>query len=171
MPMPASPSVTVAWPSSVSDRAERNPWSRPGVDGLSSYNGEIYNHPELRHRLERAGTRFNGESDTEVLVASVERWGIDPALDTCEGMFAAALWDKKNRQLHLVRDRFGEKPLYYGWVGTMFAFGSELKTLCALPGFAAELDRGAVAGTCARTASRRRTPSGVVFANCGQATS
>ncbi len=110
-----------------------------------AYNGEIYNHPDLRHRLELAGTRFHGTSDTEVLVAAVERWGIDRALDACEGMFAAALWDRSERALHLLRDRFGEKPLYYGWVGTVFAFGSELKALATLPGFAPELDRAAVA--------------------------
>ncbi len=110
-----------------------------------SYNGEIYNHPQLRHRLERAGTRFRGECDTEVLLAAVERWGVDPALDACEGMFAAALWDRKNRELYLIRDRFGEKPLYFGWVGSLFAFGSELKALCRLPGFEAELDRESVA--------------------------
>ncbi len=120
------------------------PMASPGGRWVIAYNGEVYNHPELRRRLERAGTRFRGGSDTEVLVASVERWGIDRALDACEGMFAAALWDRKNRELHLVRDRFGEKPLYYGWVGSLFAFGSELKTLCTVPGFAAELDRGAV---------------------------
>jgi hypothetical protein len=66
-----------------------------------------------------AATRFRGGSDTEVLVAAVERWGVDQALDACEGMFAAALWDRRDRHLHLVRDRFGEKPLYYGWVGTV----------------------------------------------------
>ncbi len=109
------------------------------------YNGEIYNHPELRRRLERAGTRFRGQSDTEVVVAAVERWGVHRAIDACEGMFAIALWDRRDRELHLLRDRFGEKPLYYGWVGTVFAFGSELKALCALPQFTAELDRDAVA--------------------------
>ncbi len=91
------------------------------------------------------GTRFRGSSDTEVLVAAVERWGLDRALDACEGMFAAALWDRRERHLHLVRDRFGEKPLYFGWVGNMFAFGSELKAVCTLPRFAPELDRRAVA--------------------------
>ena len=78
-------------------------------------------------------------------MAAVERWGVDRALDACEGMFAAALWDRRDRELHLLRDRFGEKPLYYGWVGGVFAFGSELKALCTLPGFDAELDRRAVA--------------------------
>ncbi len=110
-----------------------------------AYNGEIYNHREVRHRLEQGGTLFRSSSDTEVLLAAVERWGVDRALDACEGMFAAALWDRRDRVLHLVRDRFGEKPLYYGWVGKVFAFGSELKALCALPGFGAELNRRAVA--------------------------
>ena len=78
-------------------------------------------------------------------MAAVECWGVDRALDASEGMFAAALWDRRERELHLLRDRFGEKPLYYGWVGAVFAFGSELKAVCALPGFSAELDRRAVA--------------------------
>jgi asparagine synthase (glutamine-hydrolysing) len=109
-----------------------------------AYNGEIYNHPEVRRRLERAGALFRGSSDTEVLLTAVERWGVDRALDACEGMFAAALWDRGERGLHLMRDRFGEKPLYYGWVGGVFAFGSELKALSTLPGFDAELNRRAV---------------------------
>ena len=122
------------------------PMVSSGGRWVMAYNGEIYNHPELRHRLERAGMLFRGNSDTEVLLAAIERWGLDRALDACEGMFAAALWDRRDRDLHLLRDRFGEKPLYYGWVGKLFAFGSELKALCALPGFDAELDRRAVAG-------------------------
>jgi asparagine synthase (glutamine-hydrolysing) len=112
---------------------------------VMAYNGEIYNHLEVRRRLERDGTVFRSTSDTEVLLAAVERWGVDRALDACEGMFAVALWDRWHRELHLVRDRFGEKPLYYGWVGKVFAFGSELKALSAVPGFGAELDRRAVA--------------------------
>jgi asparagine synthase (glutamine-hydrolysing) len=121
------------------------PMVSSGGRWVVAYNGEVYNHLELRHRLERAGTRFRGGSDTEVLVAAVERCGVDRALDACEGMFAAALWDRRDRHLHLVRDRFGEKPLYYGWVGGLFAFGSELKAVCTLPGFTSELDRQAVA--------------------------
>jgi asparagine synthase (glutamine-hydrolysing) len=121
------------------------PMVSPGGRWVMAYNGEIYNHGEVRLRLERGGMRFRGSSDTEVLVAAVECWGIDRALDACEGMFAAALWDRRDRTLHLLRDRFGEKPLYYGWVGTLFAFGSELKALCALPGFRTELNRRAVA--------------------------
>ena len=112
---------------------------------VMAYNGEIYNHLEVRHRLEQAGTSFRSSSDTEVLLAAFEQWGIDRALEACEGMFAVALWDKRERELHLIRDRFGEKPLYYGWLGKIFTFGSELKALSALPGFGAELDRRAVA--------------------------
>ena len=121
------------------------PMVSSGGRWVLAYNGEIYNHPEVRHRLEQGGTLFRSSSDTEVLLAAVERWGVERALDACEGMFAAALWDRRDRVLHLVRDRFGEKPLYYGWVGKVFAFGSELKALCALPGFGAELNRRAVA--------------------------
>jgi asparagine synthase (glutamine-hydrolysing) len=108
------------------------------------YNGEIYNHDEVRHRLEGAGVAFRGSSDTEVLIQAVESWGVDRAVDACEGMFAVALWDRRDRELHLLRDRFGEKPLYYGWVGKVLAFGSELKALTTLPEFKAELNRRAV---------------------------
>ena len=120
------------------------PMVSAGGRWVMGYNGEIYNHVEVRHRLEGAGMVFRGSSDTEVLMAAVEHWGVDRALDACEGMFAVALWDRRERELHLLRDRFGEKPLYYGWVGKVFAFGSELKALSTLPGFGAELDRRAV---------------------------
>jgi len=125
--------------------AGAQPMVSAGGRWVIAYNGEVYNHGDLRRRLELAGTRFRGSSDTEVLLAAIELWGIDRALDACEGMFAAALWDRNEHELHLLRDRFGEKPLYFGWVGTAFAFGSELKALSTLPGFVAELDRGAVA--------------------------
>jgi asparagine synthase (glutamine-hydrolysing) len=120
------------------------PMISSGGRWVMAYNGEIYNHDEVRRRLERAGIVFRGSSDTEVLVEAVESWGVDRALDACEGMFAVALWDRRDRELHLLRDRFGEKPLYYGWVGKVFAFGSELKALSTLPGFDAELNRQAV---------------------------
>ncbi len=110
-----------------------------------SYNGEIYNHPELRARLEAEGATFRGGSDTEVLLAALTAWGLDRTLEAIEGMFALALWDRDERTLHLVRDRFGEKPLYYGWVAGALAFASELKSLAALPGFAPGVDRDAVA--------------------------
>ncbi len=110
-----------------------------------NYNGEIYNHRELRYRLAGEGIVFRGGSDTEVLVEAVGQWGLERALDAVEGMFAAALWDRAADELHLFRDRFGEKPLYYGWVGRRLAFASELKALRALPGFDVEIDRDAVA--------------------------
>jgi asparagine synthase (glutamine-hydrolysing) len=110
-----------------------------------NYNGELYNHRALRHRLAGDGAVFRGGSDTEVLVSAIQRWGLVPALDAAEGMFAVAVWDRNLRQLHLVRDRFGEKPLYYGWVGGALAFGSELKAMCVLPRFDPEIDRDAVA--------------------------
>jgi len=110
-----------------------------------NYNGEIYNYQALRQRLESVGVAGGGGSDTEVLLAAIERWGLDAALDGCEGMFALAVWDRTRHELHLVRDRLGEKPLYYGWVGSQFAFASELKALRRLPGFSVELDRGSIA--------------------------
>jgi asparagine synthase (glutamine-hydrolysing) len=110
-----------------------------------SYNGEIYNFRDVRRRLAGKGVQFLGGSDTEVLLAAVEHWGIDEALEASEGMFAMALWDRHDRALHLVRDRFGEKPLYYGWTGPSLAFSSELKSLRCLADFTTELDRDAVA--------------------------
>ncbi len=109
------------------------------------FNGEIYNHRELRHRLMAEGMDFRGGSDTEVLLGAVQSWGVEGGLDACEGMFALALWDRRLEQLHLARDRFGEKPLYYGWVGGRLAFASELKALGTLPEFDAVVDRDAVA--------------------------
>jgi len=110
-----------------------------------NYNGEIYNFARVGDRLRSAGVALRGGSDTEVLLAAIETWGLDEALDAAEGMFALALWDRARRELTLVRDRLGEKPLYYGWVGRHFAFASELKALRRLPAFSAELDRRAVA--------------------------
>ena len=111
---------------------------------VMAYNGEVYNHLDVRRQLEQVGTVFRSTSDSEVLVAAVDRWGVDRALEVCEGMFALALWDNRDRTLHLIRDRFGEKPLYYGWVGKIFAFGSELKALSVLPDFRTELNRRAI---------------------------
>ncbi len=112
------------------------------------YNGEIYNFQELRNALESSGNpplRFLGHSDTEVLLACFDRWGVEPTLSRLNGMFAFALWDRHDRVLFLGRDRLGEKPLYYGWMGSVFLFGSELKALRAHPGFDAEISRGALA--------------------------
>ncbi len=109
------------------------------------YNGEIYNFRALRSRLEEEGERFRSQSDTEVLLAAVSRWGPAEALARFNGMFAFALWDRHARRLILARDRLGEKPLYYGWMGRTFLFGSELKALRAYPEFVGEVDRGALA--------------------------
>ncbi len=116
----------------------------PGGRWVIAYNGEIYNHTELHQRLAGLGVQFRGASDTEVVLAAVEQWGVEGALELFEGMFAMALWDRRDRRLYLVRDRFGEKPLYVGWAGGFLGFSSELKALFALPGFAPELDRQAV---------------------------
>lgn len=110
-----------------------------------SYNGEVYNHAALRARLQDAGERFRGTSDSEVLLAALARWGTLPALGQANGMFAFALWDRHQRRLTLARDRLGKKPLYYGRVGPAFAFASQLFALRTLPGFDAGVDRTALA--------------------------
>lgn len=110
-----------------------------------SFNGEIYNYREMRESLIKEGATFRGTSDTEVLLASVERHGLARTLERCEGMFAFSLWDEKDRVLHLARDRFGEKPLYYGAIGGEFAFASELKSLRVHPEFLGDVDDAAVA--------------------------
>lgn len=112
-----------------------------------AYNGEIYNHLTLRKRLEAEGAvlEWRGHSDTETLLACIEEWGFERTLQASVGMFALALWDRSERVLYLARDRLGEKPLYYGWQGDTFLFGSELKALRAHPAFNAEVDRAALA--------------------------
>lgn len=109
-----------------------------------AYNGEVYNFPQMRRELEVAGHRFRGHSDTEILLAAFEEWGLDEALTRSAGMFAIALWDRQERQLHLVRDRLGKKPLYFGWVDGCILFASELKAFHAYPAFRPEIDRGAL---------------------------
>lgn len=110
-----------------------------------AFNGEIYNFRELRRELECLGHRFRGHSDTEVMLASITEWGLDRAIKRFNGMFAFALWDRKEQILHLGRDRLGEKPLYYGWMGQTFLFGSELKALTTHPSFQPEIDRNVLA--------------------------
>ncbi len=109
------------------------------------YNGEIYNFPALRSELKRLGHAFRGHSDTEVVLASITEWGLQQALLRFNGMFAFGLWDREQRRLYLARDRFGEKPLYYGWIGSEFVFGSELKAVRAHPLFRNIIDRNALA--------------------------
>ncbi len=115
------------------------------------FNGEIYNHAALRGELDGAGygpssnaVPWRGHSDTETLIEGIATWGLEATLEKCVGMFAFALWDRRERELHLVRDRFGEKPLYYGWAGGRFVFGSELKALRSVDGFDNPVDRRAL---------------------------
>jgi asparagine synthase (glutamine-hydrolysing) len=111
-----------------------------------AFNGEIYNHLELRKRLaaEGAAPPWRGHSDTETIVACFVAWGVEHTLQSCVGMFAFAAWDRQQRMLTLARDRMGEKPLYYGWCDDAFLFGSELKALKANPAFDANIDRDAL---------------------------
>ena len=111
------------------------------------FNGEIYNHLKLRRELEACGAapRWRGHSDTETLLALIERYSIEEALDRATGMFALAVWDRNERTLTLARDPLGEKPLYFGRAGSALVFASELKALRAFPDFVPQIDRQAVA--------------------------
>ncbi|MEI6333194.1 MAG: asparagine synthase (glutamine-hydrolyzing) [Methylococcaceae bacterium] len=112
-----------------------------------AFNGEIYNHLQLRAELALLGLApvWLGHSDTETLLAGFDAWGVENTLKKSIGMFAIALWDRQNQLLLLARDRMGEKPMYYGWQGSgkqrVFLFGSELKALKAHPSFSADIDR------------------------------
>jgi asparagine synthase (glutamine-hydrolysing) len=110
------------------------------------FNGEIYNFEELRLQLENAALApaWRGHSDTEVMLAAISGWGLDEALAKFTGMFAFALWDDQKKTLTLVRDRIGEKPLYYGWTDRGFFFASELKALTAHPDWSGGIDRDAL---------------------------
>jgi asparagine synthase (glutamine-hydrolysing) len=111
------------------------------------FNGEVYNHVELRRALEGAGRSppWCGHSDTETVLAAIAAWGVEPALQGAVGMFALALWDRAQKTLTLARDRLGEKPLYYGVQRGVLLFGSELKALRRHPAFDVAVDRGALA--------------------------
>jgi asparagine synthase (glutamine-hydrolysing) len=121
----------------------------PSASGrfVISFNGEIYNHLELRAHLQEAGSAPNwrGHSDTETLLACFEAWGIEATLHKTIGMFAFAVWDKHSSTLMLARDRIGEKPLYYGWQNGTFLFASELKAIKSHPTFRGDIDRCALA--------------------------
>jgi asparagine synthase (glutamine-hydrolysing) len=108
-----------------------------------AFNGEIYNHLELRSELGAEGWR--GRSDTETLLAGFEQWGVESTIERTVGMFALAVWDRQSRELKLVRDRIGEKPLFWGWHGSNLIFGSELKAIHALSGEFPKIDRNALA--------------------------
>jgi asparagine synthase (glutamine-hydrolysing) len=110
-----------------------------------TFNGEIYNFRELRAELEDRGVRFRGHSDTEVIVEGCAHWGVEATIVRLNGMFAIAIWDAKERQLFLARDRMGEKPLYWAIFDGLVLFGSELKALRAHRGWKADLNRGAIA--------------------------
>lgn len=126
------------------------PMASPCSRYVIAFNGEIYNHSDLRSELERTGKALSwrGHSDTETLLAGFSVWGVRATVERCIGMFAFAVWDKAERILTLGRDRMGEKPLYYGWQGNgshaSFLFCSEIKALKAHPAFTAPINRDAL---------------------------
>ena len=125
--------------------AGRQPMASRDGRYMLCYNGEIYNGAALRSELEGLGHEFRGLSDSEALVESCSRWGVEEAIKRSIGMFAFALWDRQERRLTLVRDRLGIKPLYWSFQNGILLFGSELRALRAHPNFVAKLDRDALA--------------------------
>ncbi len=128
--------------------AGRQPMESASGRYVIVFNGEIYNHRELRRQLLHEGGSpavFRGHSDTEVLLAGIEAWGLRLTLERAVGMFAFAVWDRHDETLSLARDRLGEKPLYYGRHGPTLLFGSELKALVAHEAFEGQIDREALA--------------------------
>lgn len=126
--------------------AGRQPMHSADGRYVITYNGEVYNFAAIRRELEPYGHTFVGGSDTEVMLAAICQWGLLPALSRFVGMFAFALWDRRERTLSLVRDRIGVKPLYWTRIGDVVLFGSELKALMCHPEWRGELDRQAVSG-------------------------
>ena len=127
---------------SIIDLSEtgRQPMSSASGRYVIIFNGEIYNYRDLRLSLESHGERFRGTSDTEVLLAAVERWGLEDAIGRCVGMFGIALWDTERGCLHLVRDRLGIKPVFVATAPGEVYFGSELKAILAAPAVSREID-------------------------------
>ncbi len=125
--------------------AGRQPMHSHGGGLVVTYNGEIYGPAALRSDLEARGYRFRGHSDTEVMLAAFETFGIEPALRQMAGMFALAVWDRDQRVLHLARDRLGKKPLHVALVNGALLFASELKAFQQVPGFEPRVDAGALA--------------------------
>lgn len=142
---------------SIIDLSPKGHQPMASADGrfVLNYNGEVYNHGELRRELESQGQvaegGWRGRSDTETMLQAIASWGLEVAVGKAVGMFAFALWDRKQHILSLVRDRFGEKPLYYGWAGNDFLFGSELKSLRLHPAFDPGINRDALGLYAART--------------------
>jgi len=110
-----------------------------------AYNGEVYNFRELRKELPVASQDFSGDSDTEILLAAIEAWGVERAIERFIGMFAFALWDRRERELVLVRDRLGIKPMYWSLIGGRLIFGSELKAMRAYGPWSPQINRDALA--------------------------
>jgi len=125
--------------------AGHQPMTSSGGRYVIVYNGEVYSHAPLRGELERRGIVFRGHSDTEVILESLALFGLEPTLERMIGMFAIAVWDRRERTLTLIRDRLGIKPLYWAKFGNLFLFGSELKALRAHPGWEPRINRAAVA--------------------------
>lgn len=126
--------------------AGHQPMSSKAGRYVIAFNGEIYNHLSIRAEIESEipDVKWLGHSDTETLLAAIELWGLEQTLIRAVGMFALALWDKELQTLLLARDRFGEKPLYFGWQDSLFLFGSELKSFRAHPDFKAVINRDAL---------------------------
>jgi asparagine synthase (glutamine-hydrolysing) len=120
------------------------PMQSPSDRFVMTFNGEVYNHRDLRRELEGLGYHFRGHSDTEVILAAFERWGIQASVKRFVGMFAIAVWDQRRRELSLIRDRLGIKPLFLYHQPGMLAFGSELKAIVAGEEFDAALDMSAL---------------------------
>lgn len=125
--------------------AGQQPMASPTGRYRIAFNGEVYNYAQIRKDLPGGGTGLKSQSDTEVLLAAIEAWGLGPALDRVEGMFAFALWDRHEKILTLARDPIGEKPIYYGLVGDRFVFGSDPSAFRPLPEFAGKVDRDSLA--------------------------